>query len=470
MAGFDLRSLALLRITASSVYLVELLSQWKYLGAYLSDNGLLPRQALFESGEGGWSFYLATGSLEGVQAIFILHLAAVVALILGWKTRWASLLCYLFAYSIQHRFPALPGWETEIRLMFLIGTVLPWSDYFSLDSRLNPKPSLRRATWVASPATLAWKLQIVIVYLASGLLKVGPGWAEGTAVEVSLASDAYSNSFGLWMLANLKHYPNSLVVLNYSVPLIELFSPLLLLCPWPNLQMAWALILITMHLVFGLTLHIGAFSFICSACLISFLSSSFWSRVLKNTNQNGSDQLTTIRLPRSSTTGEAVMLGWITLSMLVSTVDNLPEFKGFVSPAARPPWVALGLEQTWGMFVPPPFEGGWHVIKGQTLEGQWVDLLENDGRPASEERPEWVYASYPGVRGYLFFASYLRAAQGRQDVRQATAEYYRRRWENRNPGSNQRLGKVEIVFHYRKYTAGKGFGPTQRILIHSKSY
>lgn len=467
MGGFDLRSLALLRIVACSVYLVELLGQWKYLEAYCSDNGLIPRRALFESGEGGWSVYLATGSLEGVQFIFVLHLAAVVALILGWKTRWSSFFCYIFAYSIQHRFPALPGWETEIRLMFLIGMVLPWSHYFSLDSRNSPPPP-NAPTWVANPATLAWKLQVVIVYFASGLLKVGPGWAEGTAVEVSLASDAYSNSFGLWLLGNLKHYPNSLVVLNYSVPLLELFSPLLLLCPWPNLQMAWALVLIAMHLVFGLTLHIGAFSFICSACLLSFLSNSFWNKLLKSKLDNPAQTQTLPKL--SATIGEAAVLGWISLSMLVSTLDNFPEFKGFVQPAARAPWVALGLEQTWGMFVPPPFEGGWHVIKGQTLEGRWVDLLENDGRPASEERPEWVYASYPGVRGYLFFASYLRAAEGRQDVRQATADYYRRRWENRNPGSSQRISKVEIVFFYRKYSAGQGFGPTKRILIHSQDY
>ena len=41
--GFDRRSLALLRVLAPSVYLWELLSHWRYLEAYCTDGGLLPR-------------------------------------------------------------------------------------------------------------------------------------------------------------------------------------------------------------------------------------------------------------------------------------------------------------------------------------------------------------------------------------------------------------------------------------------
>lgn len=454
--GFDLRSLALLRIVAPSVYLVELLLHWQYLEAYCTDGGMLPRSVIFESPGTGWSVYLAFGSAAGANFLYCLHILAVVALIAGWKTRLASLTCYFFAFSLQNRFPALPGWETEIRMLFLIGCFLPWGERYSLDERAHPKDP-ESPDFVVSPATAAWRLQVAILYLASGLLKGGEGWADGTAVEVSLASDGYATPLGLWLLSHLRHYPEMLVALNYAVPLVEIATPIFLVNPWPWVQMGWVVVLCALHAGFGLFLHIGMFSPICCACLVAFVPGAFWKRQ--------TSRMLVLRKPI-----ETVFLGWVSVAMVASFLETLPELKDFVRPLARVPWTTLGLQQHWGMFVPPPFEGGWHVIKGRTLKGEWVDVLHLKPE-ASEDRPELVYRSYPGVRGYLFLAVHLRSPQmGSPPIREAVAEYYRKRWENAHPGAENRIARLEVLFFKRLYEPGKGFADPERILIYSHDY
>ena len=466
--GFDLRSLALLRIVAPSIYLWELILHWGYLGAMYTDGGMLPRTQIFESTRQGWSLYLSVSGLTGVQLLYCCHMAAVLCLIVGWRTRWASLVCYVFTTSLQNRFPALPGWETEIRLLFLIGFFLPWGEWASLDARRRSETS-PRPTFSVSAATVAWRLQVCILYLASGLLKGGPGWEDGTAVEVSLASDAYATPLGLWFLAHCQHFPQSLVAMNYTVPLVEMFSPLFLLSPWPWLQMAWVVVLWVMHAGFGMCLKIGMFSPICCACLLGFLPSGFWS--LFPRAAGGASEKGEPRDPiRTRGLWESVFLCWVCLSMLTSALETLPEFKDCVRPAARRPWKVLGLEQHWGMFVPPPFEGGWHVIKGRTLQGEWVDLIHVT-RGASEERPEWISSLYPGVRAYLFLASYVRAPNpDNQGIHEAVADSYRRGWEEAHPGSTDRIAEVEIVFFKRQYVPGKGFKDAERTLVYSHKY
>lgn len=466
ICGFDMRSLALLRIGVCTGYLWELLRHWKYLEAYCTDNGLLSRTSIFEGSAGGWSIYLTTGHLEGIQLLYLFHMAAVVALLIGYRTKWASLLCFIFAYSYQHRFPAIPGWETEVRNLFLIGTMLPWGERFAWDAR-NQQDSPNTVTdFVATPATIAWRVQVALVYLASGLAKTGPGWAEGTAVEVSLASDGYSTPIGLWLLSLLKQSPQSLPALNFGVPLLEIFAPLLLLSPWPRIQLLGAILLALMHAAFGVCLHIGAFSLMCCLCLLGFLPSEFWSKLKAGSGKPDQD-FGGWRLAIFP----SIACSWICLSMLASALDNLPEFKGKLHEPTRHPWVATGTEQAWTMFVPPPFEGGWHVIRGKTLRGRWVDLLWADGRLASEDRPEWVWETYPGVRGYLFLGNHARTADPtRATIHQSIARYYKCHWEGLHTESPDRLSEVEIIFHLRKYNPGTGFGASERNLVYSEHF
>lgn len=150
-------------------------------------------------------------------------------------------------------------------------------------------------------------------------------------------------------------------------------------------------------------------------------------------------------------------------------VSSLPEGKGLISLQARGPLLLLGLEQRWGMFVPPPVRGGWHVIKGQTRRGEWVDLLHRN-RTLREEKPEWIHANYPTVRHYLHFANYLRSERDTRNLRRAAAAFYKKNWEQRFAERLDEIVRVEIIHYRRDYVPGQGYGPLRRQLIWQQNF
>lgn len=181
--GLDLRSLALLRIGLALIYLVDLLGNLGFVEAFYCDSGLIPRGDLaWLKYPGHWSAYLWFGSYPTVLALYLLHIAGVVALALGYRTRIASLFCFFMASSLQGRLEMLPGWDGEVRMLLLIGTFLPWGEYFSWDARAKPPASVERP--YISMATVAWRIQIAALYLGAGLLKGGSYWQDGTAVDL----------------------------------------------------------------------------------------------------------------------------------------------------------------------------------------------------------------------------------------------------------------------------------------------
>ena len=472
--GFDLRSLALMRIVVCAFYLCDLMSNWNLVEAFYSDAGLIPRAFVFDNFTHPVSVYLAVSTEVGARLLYSLHILAVVCVMLGYRTRWASLAAYVFVVSLQNRFPIYPGWGTEIRMLFLIGVFMPWAECASLDAR-RAGTAAPAKTLVVSAATFAWRVQVAVLYVTSGLLKGGAGWKDGTAVELALNSDSYSNWIGHWFLAQCQHIPGSLSFLNDTVPITEIFAPVLLLSPWPWLQMLGVLILWAMHTCFGLCLSIGFFGQICSSCMLCFIPGAVWDnwplsglfpagrRLERGDGDNRSTRTVGQLHPWQS-----VFLTWVALSMVISAEEGLPESGNWVTPSARGPWLVLGVEQRWGMFVPPPFEGGWHIVKGRTARGEWVDLL-HDRREVTESAPEFPSKLYANVHILLFFTNYMRvAAPEGIYLRRCALDYYRRAWERAHPAQADRIRECEVDYYHRAYEPGKGFGEATKTVLASK--
>lgn len=460
--GFDLRSLALLRIAVATVYLYDLASNFSHVEALYCDTGLQPRRLLSAFQEGPrWSLYFATGAWSGVVLLYVLHMLIVAALLAGFRTRWASLFCFCFAYSLQCRSEAVPGWEGEIRLLLLYGVFLPWGECLSWDGLRKSRLDVSR--YYVSWATVAWRLQLVAFYVGAGLFKGGPFWREGTAVEVALHSDAYATVWAARLLEFLKPYPGALTWLNDTVPVAEIVFPLFTLLPHPWLQMLGVAGLWFLHLTFGLCLDLDLFSLVCAVCLLAYLPGSLWTSW-------GWARLSGERQPFPLKPWESAFLVWVILVTWWTTFTGLREFRHWIRPRAYLPARALGLESRWSMFVPPPVDGGWHLVRGQLSSGQWVDLL-NQVRDPSEEQPVAIHAIYPNVRFYLFFAYYLRSRQERlRPLQRAASDYFRRSWEAKHPAWQDRVRRLEIVYFHRRYRAGKGYGKVERRLIYRQDY
>lgn len=457
--GLDLRSLALMRICVAALYLVDLLSMLPYVEAFYSDSGLLPRHLLAGLTRHSSSLYMCLAHPLPITLVYLLHIAVVAAVLVGYRTRWACLLAFVLATSLQARIPINPGWDGEIRLLMLYGCFLPWGAVASWDARQARGQAAKPLA--CNAATIGWRLQVLLIYLGAGLLKGGPYWQDGTAVDVSLHADGYCTVWAARLLSLLQPYPDSLVWLNDLVPLAEILLPLFLFFPSAGVQVLAAGALMAMHLAFGLCLDIDLFSWLCCAGLLCFIPSSWWNRLLPGLSGEAT-------LPELSPWSSAA-LSWIGVWSVLSMLSSLPEGKGLVSEQARISISSLGLQQRWAMFVPPPTQGGWHVVRGRTRGQREVDLMYL--RPLdNEDKPAAIHTWYPNVRWYLHFVNHLSQRPTSAAHRRASADYFRRRWEQRNPDAIDGLEEVEIVYWRRDYRPGRGYTTPQRLTIWKQAY
>ena len=104
--SIDLRSLAVLRIGLGLLILADLLIRGGDLSVWLSDDGVLPRDTVIDwIASSQWSLYFVSGSWFWSLLLFGLAGLAAIALILGFRTRWATLLSFVLLASLHNRAP-----------------------------------------------------------------------------------------------------------------------------------------------------------------------------------------------------------------------------------------------------------------------------------------------------------------------------------------------------------------------------
>lgn len=134
--ALDLRGLALFRAGLGAVLLVDALMRLCSSALLYADSGLLPRSVatgVIESAR--ISLHLANGSALFALGLTLLQALAAAALLLGWRTRVASLLCWVLAVSAAARHPAIVGAGDALALALLSwGLFLPLAARWSLDA------------------------------------------------------------------------------------------------------------------------------------------------------------------------------------------------------------------------------------------------------------------------------------------------------------------------------------------------
>ena len=210
----DLRSLAVFRMALGVAVLADVAVRALDLVGLYTDRGVLPRELLLALD--GPGVYLSAHYWAGVQpslqaVLFLFSAAWAVALIAGWRTRLATLVCWYLVSSLQLRQPLVYlGGDSILRLMLFWGLFLPLGARFSVDSvrgRIAP-----RSNQHLSGATAALLLQVCFIYWATGIQKSGDLWWNGQAVAYALGADEWVTPFGIW----LRDYAGVLTVLTYA--------------------------------------------------------------------------------------------------------------------------------------------------------------------------------------------------------------------------------------------------------------
>ena len=423
--GLDLRSLALFRIGVAAVLLVDLARRLGDLRAHYGDDGILPIALLPKPGAGAsdillpFSLHSLGGSPLYQGLLFFVAALAGVALLLGWRTRLATIVAWFLTTSLYARNPLVcQAGDTLLRLFLFWVIFLPWGACWSLDARRAPPPP-RRVTNVATGALL---LQLCAVLWFAALLKFDPAWRrDGDAIYRALAIAEMRTPLG-----DLLFERRSLMTfLTFATLVQEGFVPFLLFVPWKT----WIFRLLVVasftlfHLSLALFMELGYFQSLCILGWLALLPSEFWDALELRWRRRraGATKIPATEISQDPVASVAAaepaaavegggtpaaphpplgLAAKLALPFLLVYVyvENLNHWN---QPRAPDDGVAmtalldlrdavrrhfplqdsslgavLGLDFTWYLFAPkPPAVHGWFVLDATLNDGRHVDLL-----------------------------------------------------------------------------------------------
>jgi predicted DCC family thiol-disulfide oxidoreductase YuxK len=287
--GADLRSLAVVRIGIAAIILFDLVERSTDLKAHYTDFGIIPRSfAIARNSQWFVSIHLVNGMAEIQAILFVLAGICALALLVGYKTRLATLFSWILFISLVSRNSYIvSGADSMLRLILFWGIFLPWGSRYSLDEAWSIAPS-RRPPHAFSMGTIGFVAQILFIYWFSVLLKSGTQWrSEGTAIYYALSLDYMSTGLGIFLL----QFPILLKLMTFGVFWFELIGPLLLLSPFFTgpLRTAGVLGFWLLHLGILTTLRIGFFPVVNMVAVCFFLPAWFWEKLASRIERRGAD-------------------------------------------------------------------------------------------------------------------------------------------------------------------------------------
>lgn len=280
--GIDLRSLALFRVALAVILLLDLGSRARYLTAHYTDAGVVPRGALyaFLLQPTQWSFHVLSGSAAWQILLFLLAGVFALALLFGYRTRWAVAFCWAFAASLQYRNPMVNNsGDMLLRVLLFWSMFLPlgaaWSIDAAVDDRETPRP--RR---VCNFATFALLMQVCIVYWFTAALKSHPIWrSDHSAVYYALSIEQFVTPLGKLLYP----YPALMTALTIFTLYLEIIGPALAFLPVATgpVRLLVILAFFALHAGFGLSMRLGFFPWISAASWLPFLPTGFWDGLFR---------------------------------------------------------------------------------------------------------------------------------------------------------------------------------------------
>jgi hypothetical protein len=434
----DARSLALGRLLLGALLLLDLGLRAGDLAAHYTDAGVLPRSAFRpEAWDFLWSLHSLGGSTSFELALLGLHAAFAFAMLVGFRTFWATLGSAALLVSLHGRNPLLrDGQDDLLRVLLVWACLLPWGARWSVDR-------LRARVWhpltgvsgdrVLGPATVGWVLQLLTVYWASAVAKLqSPWWISGTALSNVFAIGRYETSLGQWLLG----FPSVLEFGTFAVLTFELLVPFLLFSSgiWRPARGLVVSAFVLLHLALALLFRLGLFPAVAIAAWLTLLPPSKWEglegRLGFGSVGGAFAPESGARLPR----GKPLLATWLVACGL--TLVLLFNLTVLAPRAPVPRWAvwatrAFGLQQFWSLFSPNPVNSfvatdGWVELLAELEDGTELDVLAS-GVPVRSTRPPNVADTFANRRWRHYVANVLTPWPLRSEQR-LTVEASRAAW------------------------------------------
>lgn len=428
--GIDPRALAAFRIGLALVLLFDLVHRASDLVVFYTDDGAFPRELLFEysASTGRYSLHALSGA-AWVQALLFLT-AGILAcsLLVGYRTRLATVLSLVMLVSVQFRNPlVLNGADRFLRELLLVAVFLPLGTRWAIDARRRRTDGPDRAATrteatadestdrsergrtrdrepnrdrsgnriqngnrnprIATPATAAYLVYIVGFFLSNAQIKLrGDRWTGGEALQYALRQDHVTILLG----NHLANYPFLLEVGTYGWFGLVLCSPLLLVFT-DRLRLAYLVLFLGAVAGMAVSMAVGLFPFVLATALLPFLPPRVWDALerigsssarsvppfanLHERIPRGNVRHALPRIPASVRRRHRQLwsvVGGCVLIFIVLWVVGLLGFADTFEPvdSINPE------ENRWGMYAPDPSESyGWYVVAVDLENGDRVDAL-----------------------------------------------------------------------------------------------
>ena len=259
---FDLRAIGIFRILLATTILFDqfiLIGDWE---AFRSAAGVV--SAADSRGWGNpwiWSVYwLSDGPLLPF-VLEILRFAASVTLLLGIRSRLSAFLLFVILASVAARNPLiLQGGDRVLVVVTFFAAFLPLGQRFSITRLWFGETA---GASYRSAATVAFAVQVLLVWFMAGILKTGDEWwSDGTAISMALHMESFATEFArLW-----RHWDWLVQPMTLFVFWLECLAPLLVLVPSFYARVVGLVLLVALEIGIYLSLEVGLFP------LISFIS------------------------------------------------------------------------------------------------------------------------------------------------------------------------------------------------------
>lgn len=277
--SMDLRSLALMRFCLGLVTFAFFFFKLPYATTFYSSSGILNRAFFLEYFKGVDTLNLLIHYSEPwfVQLLFGLGLFFSLCFTIGLRSRLSGWILWFITLTLQGRFPlSLNGGDIMLPLLFLWANFLPVGKAHSWDSSFTKECyPFEGDKNHYSMGSIAWFLQVFVVYFMTALYKDHPYWhSSGEAMGLALNLDSFTTSLGLW----LKGYKGVLPWLSRITFMVELVGPILIFIPHRIMRLSLVSLFLSFHFGIFLTFDLGVFPFICMILWLPLIPSSFWQR------------------------------------------------------------------------------------------------------------------------------------------------------------------------------------------------
>lgn len=454
--GLDARSLAAWRVGLGGIVLYDALDRMQDAVTHYSDAGLVPRSMVPMQRTHPSILYVTGEPWAGALVLGLLALAGL-ALLLGWRTRIATFAAWFLLLNVQARNPfLLYGGDVLLRMMLFWAMFLPTDSVASVEAARGRRPLLPPVT-VLSVGSVAYVMQIALLYFVAGVLKDGKPWYDGSAVYYALHIDQLVKPLGTWIAGQAPLYR----WLTWWTLAVEILGPLLLFVPWRFGPFRAVVVahFVALHVGLWLTMDLGLFPQLSLICWLPLVPGWLWDR-LRWPMVEG------VSLPWAWWTWAWQGVGAVALLLVVYW--NL----GILAPDAlgpRPWYVrrvahAVRLDQYWDMFAPRPLvDDNWFVIAARTGDGRVLDLFQH-AQPRTWKKPADLRDLFPAER-WRKYMDEITLPEERTAMRERFLLWHCARWNATHHGPDH----VDQITLYRVVEEtpppGRPWPPLRRIRL-----